>query len=262
MKNIAVCISGEHRTFDLLSTGIKQFFNLPDANIKYFGHVWNSNSYKMVPHTPETMIFEEAPVSTVLTEMKKCYDFEKLEVEEKFNNIIDWDHLFYSEAKSNLFKKQYELKHNMTFDVVVKCRTDLVFQPNLTFDYILNENNFQEKTIYSGVNIITKSEGYLPNVDDVFYYGSSYTMDMLQSNMFFVNRDFTNTITKYKYFDASIVKKLGPGVRQWQWLSQNNIISTNIQRYWFIYRKFMYPTKITEKNYHNEFHKSLGVYQK
>ena len=261
MKNIAVCFVGEPRMYDILSDSIKAFFHNENHNVKYFCHTWNTNSYKMSSSDDDT-IFEEYSIEFIENDIKRYFDFEKLVVEKHFPTVKrDFNHQLYSETLCNLLKRQYEFENSMTFDIVVKCRFDLAFHPSVTFNDILPAE-LTEKTIYSN-NEIKNSEGYVPSVDDIFYYGTSYSMDTVNSSIFFVAQDIHRNLQRYNGVDrnTNATHFVGPGIRMWQWQIQNNILPRNIDRHWFIYRKFLYPEKVTAENYNRLLGETLKVYK-
>ena len=253
IKNIAVCFSGEPRTYNMCAESIKSFFDLPNINVRFFGHTWNTNSYKIGNFPNTSWEYEEYPIDFIKNDISKLYNFENLQVEQKYDTVLAWDHLFYSELKSNILKRNYEKENNMTFDVVIKCRFDLAFEPNITFMQTLSpEPNragiVHQKKLYVPTWLMTP-ELYLTNIDDCFYYGSSLTMDLLQSNMFYINRNHA----KFLFDDENLERHhrgytdmIGPGVRMYLWCNKVNITLNNVHRKFFIYRKqqlFQDPVK-------------------
>lgn len=240
IRNIAVCFSGECRTYNKCAQSINRFFNLPGVNVKYFGHAWNTNTYKIKHDNKTEVVVEEHSVDFINTDIRKFYNFEHLEVQEKFNQTEPWDNLFYSDAMSNLYKKQYELEHNMIFDVVVKCRFDLAFNPALNFLNLINFPVINEKTLYADMWLMTP-EWYLPNIDDVFFFGTSFTMDVVMSNMPYV----ANRVYDELYQDLTHAQnpyyKAGPGVNMYRWLNKTNHMVHRIFRPFQIYRKQYIP---------------------
>ena len=132
----------------------------------------------------------------------------------------------------------------MTFDIVVKCRFDLAFEPGLKFTNVYNRpKRIHQKTIYAN-NCLMVNEFYLTNIDDVFYYGSSYTMDLLQSNMYWINKSIYNNLEKYNLLNNQsnpFLDRNGPGVRMFLFCKQLNIVPHNIPRNFLIYRKEQIP---------------------
>jgi hypothetical protein len=244
IKNVAVCFSGEPRTYNLCFKSINNFFSLPNINVKYFAHTWNSNSYKTFKNGKVESDVEEYSIDFITNDIKRFYNFEKLNVEQKFENRPDnpWDNLFYSDAKSNLFKKEYEEQNNMIFDVVVKCRFDLAFNPSVKLTDLIHSNHYaiHEKTIYSELFLMTP-EFYIPNIDDVFYYGSSFSMDIMQSNMMYVANNFYKELYNIHEIKNPYYNVAGPGVCMYRWLEQTHMTVHKTSRPFVIYRKSNIP---------------------
>lgn len=268
VRTVAVCFSGEPRMYNLCAPSIKNFFNWHGVDIKYFAHTWTENSYKIgwdhneAGHSRiETETYSK---DFILNDIQKFYKFTALEVEEKFSTSYVWDHLFYSEAKSNLLKKQYEQKNNMQFDIVVKARFDVAFDPDYDFRTIVSRTTHRgihQRVIYSNHNIYC-FEFFQPGLDDCFYFGSSYSMDLLQSNMFHVNRHYLDKLDQFKEIKLSDNPSrlaIGPGVRQYQLCNQLNLTVNYIDRKFFIYRKDIIPEDPLA-NYHYCFRKLKDVY--
>lgn len=244
IKNVAVCFSGEPRTYHLCAKSIGNFFSSPNINVKYFAHVWNSNSYKVRRNGKLEFDLEDHSIDFINNDIKRFYNFEKLDVEQKFESRFDgnWDNLFYSDAKSNLFKKEYEEKNNMIFDVVVKCRFDLAFNPmvKLTDIILSNHHAINEKTIYSEL-FLMPTEFYIPNIDDVFYYGSSLSMDIMQSNMMYVANNFYKELYNIDEIKNPYYNVAGPGVCMYRWAEQTHVTVHKTSRPFVIYRKVNIP---------------------
>lgn len=260
VKNIAVCFSGEPRMYNLTHESIHQFFNIPDVNVKFFAHTWNSNTYKF--RTDDGKIefhSEDYDRNFIREDIEKFYNFEKLEVDYKFPNILPWDNLFYSDARVNLMKKEYELEHDFVFDLVVKCRFDLAFDPRINFmNTVRRELRLHDKTIYSH-NFLMSLEFFLPNIDDVFYYGTSFTMDLIQGGMYNVCRDIYHEFVPEDGRDTNPFYDIaGPGVLMYKWLAKKNIMTHNIYRPFVIYRKQSIPFDPL-RNYQEMCRKVAGI---
>jgi hypothetical protein len=246
IRNIAVCFGGEPRTYDMCAENINHFFNLPNIDVKFFAHTWTDNTYK-VPKTGDnpaedqnlhSIDVEELNLDFIKEDLPKFFNFSKLKIEDKFDehhiDWIDWDHLFYSDLQSNLLKRIYELENNMTFDVVVKCRFDLSFNPKINFLDLLNQQNIiKQKRIYADVGPFIADQ-YRVQMDDCFYYGSSFSMDLLQSNMWCFNRSLNGP-------DDSSLLIAGPGVRLAMYCNQLGLNLQDQMMPYFIYRKIHRP---------------------
>lgn len=245
---IAVCFSGEPRFFAQCADNINKFFSSTRNNTYYyFAHTWTSDSYKI--KTDHGVFLEHSPIyekNDLSSELKKYYNFQKLCVEDKKQvHGSPWENHFYTILRSNLEKKKYEIENNFMFDLVIRCRFDLLFMPNLTFeDYFLKAQRYliiQEKTLYGSIGLM-HSELFLPNFDDVFYSGSSLTMDLIDQNLFFLSippkTKIVQGINEFDEFNPyTICRDFGPGVIISRWMNKKNIIGCNIDRPFLILRK-------------------------
>jgi hypothetical protein len=243
IKTVAVCFSGEPRTYNLTHQSIKNFFTHAKIDVKYFAHTWNSNTYKV--RTPEGKIEfqpEAYDRNFILDDVQNFYNFESVEVDYKFPNLLPWDNLFYSDAKSNLLKREYELANDMTFDVVVKCRFDLAFDPRFRFMHLIHgQRRLHDKTIYAE-NFLMSPEFFMPNIDDVFYYGTSFTMDCVQGCTYDICRDvYGELYPSVTENDNPYYNIAGPGVVMYRAMNAKNIMTQNVFRPFVIYRKQSIP---------------------
>jgi hypothetical protein len=195
---IAVCISGQPRTwkkcyetwFDLLS----RFGN----EVDYFYHLWNFNS--MPPRLGEEAI---QPVTTEeLDEFHNTINPKKFMIEDYNTSIKSREDIwitgkdyplsggtvvywtasqFYSHMRAAHLKRQYEIENNFEYDICFRMRTDLFFSK----DELDNKHaNFikdfkpQPNTFYS---CHTNSVDSFPfvRVGDLFYFCDSITFDKI-----------------------------------------------------------------------------------
>ena len=122
--------------------------------------------------------------------------------QEEFDNVVDWykpkkhifdnkkqdffyanDHwssLFYSLAQSIMLKREYEIENDFEYDLVIKTRPDVVFDPIYFFSWEPLEHN----VLFSTQGGIMEHEFHMYNTNDMVFYGTSYTMDLV-SQMYF-----------------------------------------------------------------------------
>jgi hypothetical protein len=91
-----------------------------------------------------------------------------------FANPISIYSMYYSIMKSNELKKTYELENNFKYDIVIRCRFDITFEP-LNLDL----NNIDSNKIYVSGEIHYNSSTNTPN--DQFAVSSSDNMDYYSS---------------------------------------------------------------------------------
>lgn len=229
--NVAVCFSGESRTFVQCAESIKRFFNNenPFGNKYYFfGHTWDANNYKAwpSPNVSKQLDTEELDKKKLLDDLTSLLPFKQLEVEDQFIKTNYCLSTLYSRLKANYLKQRYEIKNNMMFDLVIKTRFDLCYKPNQIFEnYFLGL--IEEKTLYSSYGFM-RNEFYLPNPDEVFYFGSSLTMDIIEDLYNSFQFGGFNIINKTGGEPNKVWNKVGPGALIHRWASLRNVLIKQI----------------------------------
>lgn len=201
---IAVCLSGELRTWEFCKESIKKFFeqgtvvNFPNetsaANatieVDYFTHTWDSDrkyyhngtlyTWRNRDNTTET---NDNAIQTMVDWLKpKKHLTGKKRERTELNEIGTFLDLFQSFAASVKLKREYEIENNFEYDIVVKCRYDLLFSSayepvrNMIYPWRIFEN-----TIYNDCDIWFTNESNRLNIQDVVFYGSSFSMDRLSN---------------------------------------------------------------------------------
>lgn len=227
---VAVCLSGESRFFRECAESIKQFFSSIDNNQNeyvFFGHTWNANNYKIwekfgvvTSIEPEKLDYEKTK-----SDLQACFNFEKLEIEEQFLNHDFCLSTTYSRMKSNFLKQQYEIENNMMFDLVIKSRFDICFDPSIRFEHCFRDI-IEEKVLYSQYGFY-RGEFYFPNPDEVFYYGTSLTMDIIEGLYNVISTDAFDKINRNTGPDNLVWHKSGPGALIHRWMALRNILPKN-----------------------------------
>jgi hypothetical protein len=220
---IAVCLSGEPRTYNHCSNSIKRYFDSSRGNEFYFfGHSWSGNSYKrFISPTNYIYEFEKEKLETITANLKKHFNFLSLEVEDQHvsDALSSW---FYSMMKVNFLKQQYEIENNMMFDLVIHSRFDLVFPEGLKFEDCM-PLKVEEKTLYSHFGFY-RSEFFLPNPDAVQYAGTSSTMDIIESFYNVWEDGSFEKMQRCGYPENNQWRRVGPGALIHRWAALRNIM--------------------------------------
>lgn len=197
---IAICFSGQMRTWEKTHEAIKSFFDIENSPhiIDTFAHTWNYNTWinnkkvNILEDTQGTKYQDYSDVEIALEEIEKfkqVYDFKKFVVHKKLHNPnTHWDNFFYSFMYSIFLKRQYEIENNFEYDIVIKTRPDAIF--NFTNSDIFSADyDSNRKFIYkpqaplsitSCLNVNKMPfEWFSNNLDDVFFWGDSLSMDLL-----------------------------------------------------------------------------------
>lgn len=183
--NIAVCISGGIRYPHI---GIKSLEKIiPNSNVKIFIHTWKIKDRNEFLKTVAELQYKEEN-NTVTNDFNlihgynyeslliETYDTKKEAFENKFKCLKFSEYhrhdvgpisMHYSIFKSNQLKLEYERKHRMVFDVVVRMRFDSDFE-----DRELNLHDFGHG-LY-----IPEGEDWCGGINDQFALGTSHMMDV------------------------------------------------------------------------------------
>ncbi len=184
---IAVCLSGQPRTWKTASKNIKKYFELKGATVDYFIHTWDTNTYRDLNDTSDRKqdykVSKEEAVEIRNTYNPLLMEFEEYDVK-KFQR---WTALFYSFMKSVWLKKKYELENDFEYDLVIKTRFDINFKQEGINAFHEPLNTFYLHKVYPLVAYTANEllEHKFPteynqnHFDDVFFYSDSRTMDVI-----------------------------------------------------------------------------------
>lgn len=253
--NIAVCLSGEPRTWQKTAANINRFFGSNKHNVVFFGHTWTHSFYnKENRKYPDRDWNERYDESELRSAMMGHFNFADLEIQDK--NVITlyrvedkvyqdvettfgkhhaanrkvpdvWKHMSYSIMRSNALKQKYELENNMIFDVAIRSRYDIVYHPELRFDSVLEKTGpIIPIALYADTHYFP-SEFSLPNLNDIFYYGSSRVMNIVDGfYRYFGNGKFWDMLDE-NWNDCAL-KQCGYNVNLYKWVTMKNILIKNV----------------------------------
>lgn len=238
---IAVCLSGQPRTWRTASDNILNFFNTKiciERNIRvsvdYFIHTWDTNSYrdKNEPRWQNKdykiqNISEEEDIKFIF--LPAAIEYEQYDASK---HLHAWSGLFYSFMRSINLKRKYELENNISYDMVVKSRLDINFPQEGINKYGEPISKFHPQmlrplTAYASSPTPTRFpiEFNQSCFDDVFYYADSPTMDLI-SNIYFWYRDIMDkglVQQQNKEFVSNPEYYYGPGTLLYKYLTNWNI---------------------------------------
>lgn len=206
---MAICLSGQPRTWRTAHSNIINFFDIPtptgydDIAIDYFMHVWNYNTWWR--GADKYAGDDEMVSATELQELRDAYTPKSFAVDHRLPDIkLSWRSLLYSFMRSTHLKKKYEVENHFEYDIVVKCRYDVVFDPRIKFSSI----QVKPLTAYTTNPIIKFPREYYQNdFHDVMFWGDSMTMDL----MAMVERFYTG-LSRIGHAQNRITNmRLGPG---------------------------------------------------
>jgi len=227
---IAVCFSGQSRYWRESAKNIKRFFEFEwphpetgqEVETDYFIHTWDTNTWRL-PKTDHNVFFDEKnnDEEHIRNEYRpKGFIFEHY-VKEKFIPRA-FDPMFYSLSRSLLSKRDHELQNNFQYDLVIKARPDIVYNP---------ANKFPLQRVWPGVcytsTPISKfpSEFNYNNFDDVIFYGDSPTMDLIGDlyNMHTAEKPLEYQIENQAGINLDPTLYYGPGCLLYKYLTKLGI---------------------------------------
>lgn len=227
---IAVCISGQPRTWFTAKENIFTYFDLKGHEVDFFIHTWNQNTFRESSNIESERTYVDVDKNEFI-EMRKYFKPKLMTVEEytSENFISIWSSLFYSFMKSIWLKRKYELDNDFEYDIVIKTRFDVNFYMEGYNELNRPLNKFYIHPLvplvgYTANTSIPKfdTEFYSNTFDDVFFYADSKTMDII-SNIYFWFKDIVNKsceeISKHEFI-TNREFFMGPGTLLYSYLSK------------------------------------------
>lgn len=199
---IAVCLSGQLRNWKLGVDNQKWFWTVnKNFKVDFFAHTWNYSEDRKALSEP--YVRREVPYEEY-KQFIEAFDIKKSIFDDKpvnsFQNSDHWGALFYSFVNTLLLKREYELENNFTYDLVIKSRPDIVFNPAM----FLHPFPFDDGVLYSSHGGLMQNEYNMVNFNDCLFLGNSRTMDKL-INIFHYRMHKINVV-------EDNVHPMGPGV--------------------------------------------------
>lgn len=244
--NIAVCLSGESRTWKHAIPSIKNFFSSDKHNFSFFGHTWTESTYfkERLPteiHCRDLLkskMLEELDFSGLLIENKNLLSFLdneivpgmrpssfSLKMAANAKKPTAYAHMSYSIMTANWLKQQFEFNNNMRFDLVVRTRHDLCYRPGCKFENFIFEEPLPT-SLYCESNYFP-NEYWLPHINDIFYFGNSRIMDVVDGFYRYYGSGKFHDMLGEEWNDCSY-KVSGYNVNLHKWITTKNILIRNV----------------------------------
>lgn len=230
---IAVCLSGQPRWWKFCVQNIKNFFNhehnlYHNKNVEtdYFIHIWDTNTWRF-PKQQHTIFQNEK--HNDLSEIAGAYnpiEIKQTEWKEGMFRDRAWDPMWYSFANTILMKRKYEIENNFEYDLVIKARLDVIYDPTTKFPL----HRLGSKHCYTSRPITEfPTEFNYFNFDDVIFYGRSNTMnlagDILKYQQMIYTQDYIDKRHNMHNLDPA-ANWYGPGTGMYDYLFNSAIYPT------------------------------------
>lgn len=212
IKNIAVCMYGQYRTGDACIEYLKKFYDIEGVNVDFFCSLkeyettYTRESYNMKTYGEEYSR-EQSPLSSDAVayqtqQIHKHYNPKKFKIysteyEEGLKGIeqsIMQSKVLAGWADVIMLKQKYEADNNMSYDLVIMQRYDVVVWPTHAFRTIissLTDNAVDERITFSTsdknlilmqpIEIVRRYTNTLmyPNGQDLYVMGVGNALDVL-----------------------------------------------------------------------------------
>jgi len=241
---VALCFSGQLRTWKQTIEDNRFFFQLnsnPDITIDCFAHTWDYNTwidtkYENVLNGPKYINSYTEPVNKFeLEEFKETYNLKSFVVDSVIKTYFnEWEHPLYSFMRSMEIKRQYELDNNFDYDLVIKTRADSIW-PGQKFNY----KKPSPLSITAGLRGVKMPiEFFLNDLNDVLFWGDSFSMDLLGNAYRWNFKNTTDKIKNQAYLISQVAnRKLGPGTIFHKYASELGLFVYYEENPWKIVRK-------------------------
>ena len=191
MTRIAICLAGQIRTGIDASASLLKYIGdlLPQCD--FFIHTWDVDSYSSPGFSCKR--FDDlgiGPYHLMPVEFETYDEFNKIFKPKMsmFGNFKQWEEMdfkpshdphLYSVRQVNTFKSLYEKEHNFKYDVVVRTRSDLIYDPKKSLKDDIEQLEHSDRTFcYAQCFDATV---FANKIDNAFWLGSSYVMDQLSN---------------------------------------------------------------------------------
>ena len=211
IKNIAVCMYGQYRSGDACIKAIKQFYEIEGANVDFFcslkeyetsytRHDYNVEKYDYAYSRNQEQLTQDAveyQTKQILEHYKpKKFKVYTTEYENELKDIeesILQSKVLAGWSEVIMLKQKYEAEANISYDLVVMQRYDVLVWPTHAFRTMvksLTERPVNERQtfctadknllLYQPIEIIRKYNGTLmyPNGQDLWVFGVGNALDV------------------------------------------------------------------------------------
>lgn len=209
---IAVCFSGQERVWKYCYKHAVNFFS-GEHQVDFFGHTWHMNTHKVKPVDNKYQLPISQEVNAhELKQIAQELNFVDFQIAQYDPTMPYYVSMFQSAHMANHMKRQHEMSQGFLYDLVIKTRYDLVYEPGTKFQtspLMANESKTHNYTPQLDLFCSTYERFGIEynriNVWDLMYYGSSWAMDAI-SDVFWESKKSID-------MPSDDFVSVGPGVR-------------------------------------------------
>lgn len=190
---IAICFSGQIRSLEHTHKNIINFLDKSFDSYETFAHVpLDENSNKFLEYFNKATVVIEKDPKIKKTKLKNK-QFETVKHKFGSRKAAKLAHMLqlYGIYRSNSLKTEFEIKNNIKFDWVVRCRTDLLFYNNYLDLTVLNKDKIYSANFhhYGGINdrVVISSSKNMNIFSDLYNHIQKYKVDGFNAENIFKN---------------------------------------------------------------------------
>lgn len=198
MKRIAICLSGEIRSWENVYETWEKIVEDKNVQVDYFIHTWNYNNpplkyYHYISNKEKTSLnntIEKYKEKVNTEEINRMIDLIKpkdfiIESQKEFDALNENQSVkmstflsqFYGVMRCARLKKKYETENNFIYDVVIRSRFDLNFDsPKLFINDVVEPQTIH--AFHHSREVVDSTDFYY-RVADMFWMSDSFTYDIL-----------------------------------------------------------------------------------
>lgn len=215
---LAVCISGQPRTFETAYPSILNYFGSPD-DVDYFCHTWDYNNWKITDSSTGEKLYsvDEQVDRTRVSEMiqdvlkPKAFQIETSDDLERLQGYRwSWDSMFYSIRRADEYRRLYSIQNGVWHRAVVKTRYDVGFKPGSRFEFL----NYRPRSVFFRFIDRMPEEYWKLNASDVCFFGDPAGMSIATDYHVRAMQDEKLSRTP---------SRMSPGVRLYEYLAETGV---------------------------------------
>jgi len=234
IKKIAVCMYGQYRTGDICIDFLKKFYDMPGYQVDFFCSLkpystsytrkaFNKKNNRQILHIDkENKEIIQKNISTIKNKLNpKKFKLYTIEYESELKNIdksIVHSKVLAGWVDSLMLKTMYEVEQNITYDMVVMQRYDVIIYPKEVFKAMVrtldgvcvsNRNTFRTNNkdflIFDPIQFYRKQPGIFSyaNAQDLWTVGFGTALDTLAYEALnYIPSKFNSMYDTKKFYDG------------------------------------------------------------
>lgn len=252
---VAICFSGQLRTGIQCSESILNYIGEVLPYTDFFVHTWDieSTAFCEIVEHPKYATTADRPIREEIEKIPfefldkskidnfvKIYKPKSIKIDNQKNyfekntkaDICGLPPIYWTFYESNKLKKEYEIKNNFVYDLVIHLRPDIAFDSNRKLKNDIETIDLESNNLYVYRWDIKNVPEADIKIEDVHFFGNSKVMDSATKFIEWETENFYNQIDRQ--------------ILHFNYVKQNDInIITEIKKDFIVYRYFMNEVELS-----------------